>query len=375
MIVASWNDIFGQTEAVSKLKHFVSSGNLNHAYLFIGPQGVGKHTTAKVFASAINCEAKGCGKCSCCVKIINETHPDVFQVVPEGNFITIEQVREIQKEANLKPFEAGFKVYLIDEVEKMTLAAANALLKILEEPPVDVIFILITSNLDGVLPTIISRCCQIYFRSIATEVIIDEIMCRYKIDKDRVELVARVSGGIFGNVVELLNSNRKLKRRESVLYLAEKLKRLDALELVDEGSRLISEVEDFLGELKLKQEAELAEVEEIALSKAHGARLKKRLVEKQKRDRGREEFKAFEDILDFFSSWYRDILIITGCFKNNFLTNIDCEERLRNLSKELSFQGAQRALEIIQETKRILRFNVNKQLALEVMLFKLQEVA
>ncbi len=373
MIIASWKDILGQAEAVNKLKHFISSGKLNHAYLFMGPQSVGKHTTAKVLACAINCEAKGCGKCSCCVKITRETHPDVIQVAPEGNFITIGQIREVQREVSRKPFEMDSKVYIIDEVEKMTAEAANALLKVLEEPPDGVVFILITSNLEGVLPTIVSRCYQIYFRPIAIDVIIDEIVRRYEVDKDRAELVAKISRGIFGNAIEMLNSERRLKRREFVLCLAEKLKRLDALGLANEANCLTSEVGNYIGELKLKQEIELVEVEEIVANRAHAARFKKRLIEKQKRERGKEEFRAFEDILDIFSSWYRDVLIITGCLNEDLLMNTDCVEKIRIFGKGFSLQKAQGALEIIQETKRMLRFNINRQLALEVMLFKLQE--
>ncbi|HDP69184.1 MAG TPA: DNA polymerase III subunit delta' [Actinobacteria bacterium] len=375
MMVSCWEDIFGQAETINKLKLFLSSKSLNHAYLFVGPKGVGKNTTAKVFASAINCADDGCGSCPCCVKIAHETHPDVFHVSPEGNFITIGQIRKIQKEVNLKSFEASFKVYIIDEIEKMTAEAVNALLKVLEEPPGDVVFILITSNLEGVLPTIVSRCYQIYFRSIATDLVIDQIVQRYKVGKDKAKLVAKISGGIFGKAIEMIESERKLKRRESVLWLAERLRILDVLELVDWVNKLIGEIKNFIGEIKTKQDLELAEVGEIISNKGHFSRLKKRLAEKNKRERNREELKAFEDILDVFSSWYRDILVLTGCSNEDLLVNVDRNEKLRELSKEFSLQKAHNALVIIQETKRFLRFNVNKQLALEVMLFKLQEVA
>jgi len=374
MVATCWEDIFGQIEAVSKLKRFISSGNLGHAYLFAGPQGVGKYTTAKVFASAVNCANGGCGKCLCCDKIAREIHPDVFQVAPEGNFITIEQIREIKREANLKPFEANFKVYIIDEVEKMTMEAANALLKILEEPPSGVIFILITSNLEGVISTIVSRCYQVYFRPIATNLMVSEIMRRYETDENKAKLVAKISGGIFGNAIEMVDSQRRVKRRESVLSLVEKLNNSDVLELADGANQLIAEIKDFLDELKLKQEAELAEVEKIVVDRACVSRIKKRLVEKHKRERNKEELGALKDILDVLSSWYRDVLVLTECSKENLLVNVDYAEKLKNLSKSFSLQKAQSALEIIQETRRILRFNVNKQLVLEVMLFGLEEV-
>jgi len=157
--------IENQNLASRILKGILKTGRIANAYLFIGPSGIGKKFAAIQFAKALNCKKGGCEECSACIKIGELSHPDVHLIIPDPNkdSISIDQMRNMQREAYLKPFLEKFKVYVIEEAGRISEEAANSLLKILEEPPGDTIFILTTSSPQDLLPTIISRCQIIRF--------------------------------------------------------------------------------------------------------------------------------------------------------------------------------------------------------------------
>ena len=136
------------------------------AYLFVGPTGVGKETVANHFAKSINClelDEGACGTCISCRKTADGNHPDTQIVSPSGAWIRIDQIRELQKRIVYRPYEGIRKVAILREAERMNLEAANCLLKTLEEPPAESVLILLTSNLDALIPTIRSRCQIIKF--------------------------------------------------------------------------------------------------------------------------------------------------------------------------------------------------------------------
>ncbi len=150
----------GQERAKSLLQHALRSGRIAHAYLFAGPEGSGRHDTALAFAQAIFCERGGddaCGECLNCRKISHGNHPDLHMVSPDGASVKIEQIRDLQKELSYRSAGSGYKVYIIESAETMTVQAANSLLKFLEEPPSPVVAILIVPGVKAVLPTIVSR--------------------------------------------------------------------------------------------------------------------------------------------------------------------------------------------------------------------------
>jgi DNA polymerase-3 subunit delta' len=157
----SFSEIKGQARAIKTLKRVLAEGRLAHAYIFLGPQG-GRQELALNLAKAVNClqnrEGEPCEKCPSCRKISGLNHPDVQLIEPEGLSLKIGQMRRLQDQISLKPFEGKKKVHIIEEAEKMTPEAANSLLKTLEEPPGESLLILGTSNLFALFPTIISRC-------------------------------------------------------------------------------------------------------------------------------------------------------------------------------------------------------------------------
>ncbi len=159
----SFEDIKGQEDAVRRLKNAVLNNKAAHAYIFAGPRSSGCLLMARNFAKALNCVSSDnapCDTCVSCVKIDKGAHPDVRILAPgsEDGGITVDQVRSIQSEIILKPYEGSHKVFIIEDAHRMNIAAANSFLKTLEEPPPDSILILITERPSDLTPTIVSRC-------------------------------------------------------------------------------------------------------------------------------------------------------------------------------------------------------------------------
>lgn len=171
----AFDSILGQDAAVRRLRQIIERKSLPGAMLFTGPESVGKYLVAVSFAMAVNCDERedsniyGCGICGSCHRIEAGIHPDVLTVRPDGNHIKIGQIRDLIEKISTRPKEASTRFVMIDGVSLMTVEAANALLKSLEEPPLNTVFILISSSMLSVLPTIRSRCCNIGFMPLETE--------------------------------------------------------------------------------------------------------------------------------------------------------------------------------------------------------------
>ena len=146
------------------------SNKVSGGYIFSGPEGIGKKMVAKIIAQKLNCTAdlnKPCGSCSSCLRIQKLQHPDVHIIENDESQIKIEDIRDIKREASFRPYEGVMKVFIIDNAHKLNSEAANALLKILEEPPKDSVIILITHKVQTIFKTVLSRCKQIRFASLA----------------------------------------------------------------------------------------------------------------------------------------------------------------------------------------------------------------
>ncbi|HLT57993.1 MAG TPA: DNA polymerase III subunit delta' [Limnochordales bacterium] len=170
-----WEGVRGQAAAVALLRGALASGRIAHAYLLTGPRGVGKTTAAGVFVAALMCQGQApagepCGQCAACRDVAAGRHPDVHRVEPEGDVIRIEQVRQVQRRAALRPVRGRWQVFLIEPAEAAGEAAQNALLKVLEEPPASTVFILIAHQTTPLLPTVVSRCVPVRFGRLPREV-------------------------------------------------------------------------------------------------------------------------------------------------------------------------------------------------------------
>jgi DNA polymerase-3 subunit delta' len=155
-----FQQLSGQRRAKALLQTALASNKIAHAYLFAGPSGSGRREMAYVFAQALFCELDGndaCGKCLECRKVLHGNHPDLHVIVPDGATVKIDQIRTLQRDLSYRSAHAGYKVYIIEGAETMTVQAGNSLLKFLEEPPSPVVAILLAPSAQAVLPTILSR--------------------------------------------------------------------------------------------------------------------------------------------------------------------------------------------------------------------------
>ena len=209
----TFDDVAGQEHITNTLKNQVAAGRLSHAYLFVGTRGTGKTTCAKILARAVNCEhpvdGNPCNECDSCRGILDGSILDVVEL-DAASYNKVDDVRALQDEAVFSPAAAKMRVYIIDEVHMLSTAAFNALLKILEEPPGHLMFILCTTELHKVLPTIVSRCQRHSFKRIPPSVITERLLFVAQnegidLTQEAAELISRMADGGLRDALSLLD--------------------------------------------------------------------------------------------------------------------------------------------------------------------------
>jgi len=324
----NWGMI-GHEWAINLLKVQVANNASRHAYLFTGPKGIGRRTIAIRLAQALNCPnalstAKPCFECRTCTLIERMQHPDlaIIQSERESRTLKVGQVRDLQHEVSLTPFEARYRVAIFLRFEEASTSAANALLKTLEEPPPQVKIILTAESSERLLPTIVSRCEVLRLRPLAVNDVSLGLSSQMKIPIEQSKLLAHISGGRPGYALRLQNEPDLLDKRN---------KWLDDLQRMIPSSR----------------------VERFAYA------------ENLVKDRD-----TLVEILQVWLSFWRDVLIVSMDASIE-LTNQDRADEIIQLADNISVLQAHKFVSRIEQSYELISHNVNARLVTEVLLLNL----
>lgn len=318
------NEIVGHGPAVQQLRKAALAGRPAHAYLFSGPPAIGKRTLALAFAQTLNCTGDNppCGACRACRLIAVGRHPDVRIVEADNDRIKIDQIRDLQQGASLAPVEVRWRIFLLPNIERATRQAANCLLKTLEEPPAHVVLLLTTIDADVLLPTVVSRCRVVPLRSLSLDQVEAALKSQWDVDAEQSALLARLSGGRIGWAVAALEDGAILERRQAEIEALSSVKDAGRVDRLDIAYRL-SQNQNYL-----------------------------------------------EEALTLWLDWWRDLMLVKAGAADA-VTNIDQLQTLRNQAADYELRQTADAVHAIQRTIQQIDANVNKQLALEVLLLNL----
>lgn len=245
----SFKNIFGHELQTELLQRAVLSGNVSHAYLFHGPEGVGKKLAARTLAQALNCERRdgdSCGQCRSCRNIQKGTHPDVLFLQPEEGYIRIEEIRAVQKMLGYRAFEGGWKIAIMEGCDEMSTGAANSFLKTLEEPPDRTTIILICSNYNSLLPTIFSRCQRIRFSPLHGSRIQDILIKVKGVPREAACAMASLADGSLGRAFSM-DLQEAIKLRNEAFDLISGSEGRDVVDLFALGKKISGMKEELKG--------------------------------------------------------------------------------------------------------------------------------
>ncbi len=241
----NWN-IIGHEKQLRQIEEDVAAGNIAHAYLLTGPDSIGKRTVARKFAGILQCESDFCHNCPTCLQVEKGGHMDTYEVLDEGESIKIEEVRKLVERCNMSK-QAKYKIFILENVERMTTEAANSLLKSLEEPPSGTIFILTCNNIRQILPTIVSRTRVVKFNNVSLNFLKEKMRESYpEAEEETMTKVGLFSMGKTGKAIELMENPEKLAQYmkiyheiENILHHRNIADRFGYLEtLLEEGENL-----------------------------------------------------------------------------------------------------------------------------------------
>ena len=325
-----FNDILGHEQIKEHFRNAVQTGKVSHAYILSGEAGMGRKSLANAFALSLLCEkgtAKPCMQCHACKQVMSGNHPDLIFVNHEKpNSIGVDDIREqINDTIMVRPYSSYYKIYIVDEAEKMTAQAQNALLKTIEEPPSYAIIMLLTTNQEAFLPTILSRCVQLKLKPLQDSVVRTYLMESLGIPEVKAEIYAAFARGNLGKAIHLASSEDFQLMYTELLHMLKHLKDMDITELLDYIKKLKDESLDIY------------------------------------------------DCLDFMQLWYRDVLMYKVTQDINLLVFKEEYNTIKEMSASSAYDGIEKILQSIDKAGIRLNANVNMELAMELMLLVMKE--
>ncbi len=387
---AVFDDVIGQRAAIDVLtlavaasrgEQGVASAAMTHAWLFTGPPGSGRSVAARAFAAALQCEYGGCGQCSHCRTVLAATHADVRTVTPEGLTISVREMRAVVQLAARRPATGRFQIVLIEDADRLTEGASNALLKAVEEPPPHTVFLLCapSTHPDDVSVTIRSRCRVLALRTPTADSIAEVLVRRDGIDPDMARWAASVSAGHVGRARRLATDEEAREHRRRILAVPGALRSI--ADVFAESGDLMSAAKGEAHSMSDRRDA--VELEELktalgaggtgkgAVGAARGsAGVVKEMERRQKSRATRTERDVLDRALVDLSGFYRDV-IARSLGSTAPLMNPDVERDIDVAASRLGSDGALQRLDAVLACREAIEANVKPQIAVESMMMTL----
>ena len=328
--MAGFSKIIGHESTIQHLRQALAADRVAHAYLIEGEDGSGKKLIAQTFAEALQCQQlkdDACGECVSCHKAASHNHPDILYVTHEKpNLISVGEIRsQLVGDVQVRPYESPYKVYIVEDAEKMNTEAQNALLKTLEEPPEYAVILLLTVNAQSLLETIRSRCVKLELKPVKDELVEAYLMEHLQIPDYQARLCLAFAQGSIGKAMELASSESFAQIRSTAVMLVSRAR-----------------------EMEISQLAGI--VREMTQYKV-----------------------TIRDFLDILAVWYRDVLYCKATTKADALIFRDQLQQIRQTARTSSYEGIETILEAIRVAQRRLEANVNFDLTMELLFMTIKE--
>ena len=325
-----FKDILVHEQIKEHFQNAAAIGKVSHAYILSGEAGMGKKTLANAFAMTLLCEEEGkepCMHCHACKQVLSGNHPDLIYVTHEKpTSMGVDDIREqINDTIMVRPYSSQYKIYIVDEAQKMTVQAQNALLKTIEEPPAYAVIMLLTTNPDAFLQTILSRCVQLKLKPLKDSVVKGYLEDKLQVKDVQAEIYSAFARGNLGKAIHLAQSEDFKMMYEEILRLLKEIKDMDISQLLD----VIRKLKDDNTDIK--------------------------------------------ECLDFMQMWYRDILMYKTTKDLNLLIFKDEFSAVKKAASLSSYEGLERILEAIDKARVRLDANVNMELVMELLLLTMKE--
>ncbi len=325
-----FSEILGHEAVKINLQKAIKYNRVSHGYLIVGEEGMGKKTLADAFALSLLCEkggTEGCMACHACKQMLSKNHPDCIYVTHEKPVsIGVEDIRkQVNGTVGIRPYSSEYKVYIIDEAEKMTGQAQNALLKTIEDPPGYAVILLLATSQEAFLPTILSRCVKLSLKPLKDSVIKEYLLGRMEVKEQEADVYAAFARGNLGKAISLASSEDFKLLYSELLYLLKQIKQMDIGEMLNYIRRL------------------------------------------------REENIDLNECLEFMQLWYRDVLMFKVTKDANLLMFKDEFAAVNEMSNNSGYEGLENILSAIDKARIRLDANVNTELVLELMFLVMKE--
>lgn len=326
----SFDEIIGHEKVKEHLRNAVKLNKISHAYIINGMQGSGKNMIADIFSKTLQCEKGGetpCNVCHSCIQAESGNHPDIIRITHEKpTSIGVEDVREqLVGDIQIRPYSGRYKIYIIDDADKMTVQAQNAILKTIEEPPEYGIIMLLTENADGLLPTILSRCVRLELTPVQDSLIKEHLMQKFGIPEYDARFAAAFARGCVGRAEAVINSEVFVGIKENALHMLKYVSDMTVGELINS----VKSINDYKGNIN--------------------------------------------DYLDLLAMWYRDVLLFKSTNDANLLIFKDELKTIRRQASVSSYEGIQTVLTSIDKAKKRLNANVSFELVMELLFLTMKE--